>query len=90
MTICLWDQQICSIIMRSWIYSISKDGWIPKEQARGEEMDAPEEFLAVTQDQGVPPSLILPLRYLLASRAGWVIDLYQGYAAWFKWYDSVL
>jgi len=59
--------------MRSWIYTISKDGWIPKEQARGEEMDVPEELLAVTENQGVPPSLILPLRYLLSSKAEWVM-----------------
>ena len=63
---------------------------MPKEQARGEEMEVPEELLAVTQDQGVPPSLILPLRYLLASRVEWVIELYQGFEAWFKWYYRFL
>lgn len=50
----------------------------------------PDEYLAVKPNQGVPPSLILPLSYLLNTDSRWINDLYPGFVAWFKWYDVVL
>jgi hypothetical protein len=33
---CVWDDEICSQVLKSWIYSINKNGWIPLQQPRGE------------------------------------------------------
>jgi len=46
---------------------MTSEGWIAKEQARGEETQfgIPIEFLGVEKNQAVPPTLILVVRKLL-------------------------
>jgi hypothetical protein len=46
---------------------MNSDGWIPKEQARGEEtrFGIPVEFLGVEKNQVAPPYLILVVQILL-------------------------
>lgn len=54
-------------IIKSWLDTMI-DGWIPREQDRGierVELCNCERFLAKDDRDGNPPSLVLPLAYLL-------------------------
>jgi hypothetical protein len=46
---------------------MNSEGWIPKEQARGEEarFGIPVEFLGVEKNQVSPPIIIMIVQYLL-------------------------
>ena len=67
MVMCQLDLDLCLKVLRSWVYTMTSEGWIAKEQARGEETQfgIPIEFLGVEKNLAVPPTLILVVRKLL-------------------------
>ena len=68
--ICSWNSTLCIEMIKGWLDTIQEDGWIPREQARGEELESnfmQKAFLYQSQQEANPPSMIIPLSYLLNS-----------------------
>jgi hypothetical protein len=66
---------------------MNSDGWIPKEQARGQEAQfgIPVEYLGVEKNLVVPPMMIIVLKELLKSENDLVkstlAEIYKGLEA---------
>ena len=99
--ICEWNTTLCITMMRTWFNSIQDDGWIPREQARGDELESnfmQKEFLYQSQQEANPPSMILAILKLVNKiyrqeveyDDGYEIylflgDIYPKLKAWFYW-----
>jgi len=80
--ICEWNTTLCITMMRTWLDSIQRNGWIPREQARGDELESnfiQKEFLYQSQEEANPPSMILPIIKLLNKLYKNKVDLEDGY-----------
>lgn len=68
--ICRWDRRLCMEIIQSWLNTMSPEGWIPREQARGpeqESMFSEKRFLYQSEHEANPPTLLLALEFLMQS-----------------------
>ena len=72
---------------------MNSEGWIPKEQARGEEtrFGIPVEFLGVEKNQVSPPIIIMIVQYLLEQTENVEVnsaleEFYAGFKANYDWY----
>ena len=74
------------------MFTITADGWIPKEQARGPEalVGIPLEFQGIDKNVLLPPTLSIVIDKLLESDdvavQGVLRDLYKGFAKHYDWY----
>lgn len=91
--ICKWNPDLCVEIITSWMGTQYKTGWIPREQARGAEILSfvPGAFVAQSDKEGNPPTLMMALQYLLTNpnvNQTLKDDVYQGLKEpLFKWWN---
>ena len=97
--VCRWNETLCMKIISSWVSTQDEHGWIPRIQARGDEAErfiGSEEDIAVRSDEGIPPSLIMPLKVLMSRAADsleiqdFLIEQYPAIKLWFDWYEAYL
>jgi len=102
--ICEWNTTLCITMMRTWFDSIQGNGWIPREQARGDELESnfmQKEFLYQSQEEANPPSMILPILKLLNKLYQRKIDIQDSFEVfqflreiypklrlWFYWFST--
>ena len=69
--VCRWSQGLCIEILKSWLDTQDEQGWIPREQIRGEEAEGrvPAAFLQQNDTIANPPTLLFPVVHLLDSIA---------------------
>lgn len=68
--LCRWDKILCMEILESWFNTMSSTGWIPREQARGQEQESAfheKKFLYQDEREANPPTLLLAVEYLMLS-----------------------
>lgn len=67
--VCRWSQDLCIEILKSWVDTQDEQGWIPREQIRGEEAEGrvPAPFLNQNETIANPPSLLFPIVHLMES-----------------------
>jgi len=66
--ICKYNTSLCMRMMQTWLNTIQENGWIPREQARGEELEGNFQqisFLYQSEEEANPPSMIIPVLGLL-------------------------
>lgn len=66
--ICRWDKVLCLEIVKSWFNTMNAEGWIPREQARGDEQErvfADKQFLFQNEQEANPPTLLFALDLLM-------------------------
>ena len=63
-----WDVDMSMDMIWHWLQTMRWDGWIPREQIRGEEAESyvPDEFIVQSADVANPPSLFLVYDSLLS------------------------
>jgi len=90
LVICKWDISLCCEILDSWLNTMDASGWIPSEQARGKETTSniPNEFLAISDQNDVPPVFLMALQILLKSSHEKAINLLgRRFSDWVKWFS---
>ncbi|EGR28287.1 mannosyl-oligosaccharide glucosidase, putative [Ichthyophthirius multifiliis] len=89
-----FEENISKEIIKSWLDTMTEDGWICREQTRGEEAEklcnCPE-FLWKDNRDGNPPSLILTIDFFIREHMDIIKELQnEGYVEkiekWFQWY----
>jgi mannosyl-oligosaccharide glucosidase len=66
--LCRYNSTLCMRMMKTWFETIEPNGWIPREQARGDEIEnsfSQKGFIYQTEEESNPPSIILPLVHLI-------------------------
>lgn len=65
--ICKIDKEICKEILKSWLSGMDENGWIPREQVRGEEIKemVPKEFVSQDAFEANPPTYLMPILQIL-------------------------
>ena len=89
LVLCQQQSPACIEVFQSWFYTMTADGHIAKEQARGPDalFGIPEQYVGVDPNTLTPPIFLIVLRYLLESRESQEYDvLYQGFAKHYTWY----
>jgi len=69
LVICRWDRILCMEILRTWFGTMTAPGWIPREQARGEELESlasDPKTLIQYELEANPPTLLLGLGVLMS------------------------
>lgn len=66
--ICQWSKPICMDILAHWFNTMKPNGWIPREQIRGQEAESavPREFIVQDPKVANPPSMMFPMKYLIS------------------------
>ena len=74
---CQKQSSTCIDIFQSWFYTMTADGQIAKEQARGPDalFGIPEQYAGVDPKTLTPPVLLFVLRHLLDTRESKEYDL---------------
>lgn len=93
-----WDPQLSMEIIGYWLDLMNAEGWIPREQILGSEalMKVPHEFVVQVNTNANPPTLFLPLQYLMGQenlRADprfhkYVTAIFPRLKAWYQWFNS--
>lgn len=65
MITCQQDKQLCIQTLQDWINTVSQDGWIPREQARGEEVYSFIPWLQEDNREANPPTFMFDFLYLM-------------------------
>jgi mannosyl-oligosaccharide glucosidase len=62
-----WDIELSLDMVNTWLDTMDKEGWIPREQIRGDEAEnqVPSEF--INQDRLIanPPTLLFPIKIFI-------------------------
>ena len=63
MLICKFDIDICEQIIDSWLFSMDVKGYMPREQARGDELISmiPSGFVDQDAFEGNPPTMLFSI-----------------------------
>lgn len=88
-----WDQSISKDIIGHWLDLLNTEGWIPREQILGMEARSkvPAEFVVQRNTNANPPTLFLPVRYLLDHEEidyEYLRRIYPRLQAWYNWFNS--
>lgn len=97
--ICQWDASMCQDIIAHWLDLMNVEGWIPREQILGVEARSkvPDNFVVQHNTNANPPTLFLPLQYLLYKMREFntlsetdrvfLERIYPRLEVWFEWYN---
>lgn len=93
-----WDMEISMEIIGHWLDLMNTEGWIPREQILGQEARAkvPAEFVVQHNENANPPTLFLPLQFLVKqlstssdpSHKLYLQRLYPRLKTWYQWFNS--
>lgn len=65
MLTCQMDKLLCLQSLEDWINTVSQDGWIPREQPRGEEVYSFIPWLKEDNREANPPTFMFDFIYLM-------------------------
>ncbi|XP_014661559.1 PREDICTED: mannosyl-oligosaccharide glucosidase-like [Priapulus caudatus] len=88
-----WDIDVTKDVLGHWLDLMNADGWIPREQILGPEARSkvPDEFVVQRDTNANPPTLFLPLRYLLdrddERDYEYLRRVYPRLQAWYGWFN---
>ena len=88
-----WNTDISTDIIGHWMDLMNSEGWIPREQILGDEArtKVPAEFVVQHNEYANPPTLILPIKYMIDKG---VLDkvflqkIFPRLRAWFNWFNT--
>ncbi|EAS00773.2 mannosyl-oligosaccharide glucosidase (macronuclear) [Tetrahymena thermophila SB210] len=89
-----FQPRLSAFVIKSWLDTMNEDGWICREQSRGEEafgLCSCPAFIKKDNRDGNPPTLILAIEYFLRDHMDIAKELIQeGYFSklekWYHWY----
>ncbi|KAL4449892.1 hypothetical protein ABPG74_015011 [Tetrahymena malaccensis] len=89
-----FQPKLSAFVIKSWLDTMNEDGWICREQSRGEEafgLCSCPAFIKKDNRDGNPPTLILTIEYFLREHVDIANELFQeGYfnkmEKWYHWY----
>ncbi|KAL4499136.1 hypothetical protein ABPG72_017038 [Tetrahymena utriculariae] len=89
-----FQPKLSAFVIKSWLDSMNEDGWICREQSRGEEafgLCNCQQFIKKDNRDGNPPTLILAIEYFMREHLDIVKELFnEGYfqklEKWYHWY----
>ena len=98
-----WDIELSLDMVNTWLDTMDTDGWIPREQIRGNEAEnqVPSEF--ITQDRFIanPPTLLFPIKIFInnykyftdSNRKMYglkelLIKFYNKLKLWLNWFEN--
>ena len=98
-----WDIELSLEMVNTWLDTMDNDGWIPREQIRGNEAEnqVPSEF--ITQDKLIanPPTLLFPIKNFINNYKYFtdanskiyglkelLIKFYKKLKLWMNWFEN--
>ena len=98
-----WDIELSLDMVNTWIDTMDKEGWIPREQIRGKEAEnqVPSEF--INQDRLIanPPTLLFPIKIFINNYRYFkdtndknyglkelLIKFYKKLILWLNWFEN--
>lgn len=88
-----WDAKISKDIIGHWLDLINIEGWIPREQILGDEArtKVPSDFVVQHNENANPPTLILPIKWMLDKGVlddTYLRKIFPRLKAWFNWFNT--
>lgn len=88
-----WDTGISMDVIGHWLDLMNSEGWIPREQILGDEArtKVPAEFVTQHNENANPPTLILPIKYMIDKGAldkEYLTRIFPRLKAWFNWFNT--
>jgi mannosyl-oligosaccharide glucosidase len=98
-----WDIELSLDMVNTWLDTMDNEGWIPREQIRGNEAESqvPSEF--ITQDRFIanPPTLLFPIKIFINNYKYFtdsnskiyglkelLIKFYKKLKLWLNWFEN--
>lgn len=98
MILAQYDPEKSLEILINWFETVEDDGWIPREQIRGKEVEeyANKDFIVQLEDEANPPTLMIPLKYLFdrfkieenLDSIRKIREVYPKIKKWFYWFHT--
>ena len=93
MLISQWNTDISTDIIGHWLDLINVEGWIPREQILGDEArtKVPSEFVVQHNKNANPPTLILPIKYMIDKgvlNKSYLNKIFPRLRSWFDWFNT--
>ena len=88
-----WDPDISKDVIGHWLDLMNNEGWIPREQILGDEArtKVPPEFVVQHNENANPPTLILPIKYMIDKGAlgrDYLERIFPRLKQWYNWFNT--